>query len=206
MKQHLNAMPKVLTSRSAGGDEEKIESGATISECGEYRYHLWRLWDSTLPVMVFVMLNPSTADGDTDDPTIRKCVGFARREGFGGISVKNVFALRATNPRLLDTHRDPVGPENESHLLAARDVSLMTRLVVAWGNRRTSKRLAYAYKVATSICMMQMAYCLGTNKSGEPKHPLYLASSTPIVRWPKVSYPVRSGVVIGRNRRGEVSP
>lgn len=138
--------------------------------------------------MAFVMLNPSTADCTEDDPTIRRCIGFAKRDGFGGISVRNVFALRATDPRELDTHDDPVGRENESHLMAARDESLMTQLVVAWGNRRTPKHLRSAYRQASTICTMQSAYCLGINKGGDPKHPLYLALDTPIVPWTMPSY------------------
>ncbi len=167
---------------------EAESRGAIISECGLYRYHLWRVWDSTLPVMVFVMLNPSTADGTEDDPTIRRCIGFAKRDGFGGISVKNVFALRATDPRELDSHPDPVGPDNEAHLLGARDVSLMTRLVVAWGNRRPPRHLRSAYRQAATICTMRMAYCLGMNRNGDPKHPLYLPLDAHLVRWVMPEY------------------
>jgi hypothetical protein len=67
-------------------------SGAVLSDCGQYRYRLWRVWDDCLPLMVFVMQNPSTATADADDPTIRKCIGFAKRHGYGGVSVRNVFA------------------------------------------------------------------------------------------------------------------
>lgn len=162
------------------------KSGATISDCGLYRYHLWRMWDECLPTMIFVMQNPSTADANDDDPTIRKCLGYARRDGFGSISVRNVFALRATDERELLTHPDPVGSLNEENLLACRNVSMMTRLVVAWGNR-LHKRLNRHYQNAANICAMQGAYCLGTNKSGEPKHPLFLHGDTPIVAWKMVS-------------------
>lgn len=103
------------------GPSENERAGAILSACGTYRYHLWRLWDKALPVMVFVMQNPSTADASHDDPTIRKCIGFAKRHGYGGISVRNIFALRATDERILLTHHDPFGPENDAHLLAARE-------------------------------------------------------------------------------------
>lgn len=159
------------------------QSGAVISSDGLYRYHLWRIWDDHLPVMVFVMQNPSTADATEDDPTIRRCVGFARREGYGGISVRNVFALRATDERELLTHPDPFGPENEEHLTAARQVALMTRLVVAWGERLGGKRLAHHYAKVRCCVLPLSPYCLGTNKSGEPKHPLYLKSDAPLVPW-----------------------
>lgn len=164
-------------------DEPAFQTGALISHCGQYRYHLWRVWEPLLPTMVFVMQNPSTADATTDDPTIRKCIGYAKREGYGGISVRNVFALRATDERKLLEHPDPFGPDNEAHLLAARSVSLLTRLVVAWGERLGGKRLARHYNHA-AVCLAPLSpYCLGVNKSGEPKHPLYLKGDTPLIPW-----------------------
>lgn len=157
--------------------------GAIISSCGAYRYHLWRVWDECRPCMCWVMQNPSTADATEDDPTIRRCIGFARREGYGGISVRNVFALRATDERQLLTHPDPFGPENEAHLLAARQVSMLTRLVVAWGERLGGKRLRHHYVRAALILSTLGPYCLGTNRSGEPKHPLFLKSDAAMTPW-----------------------
>ncbi len=167
---------------------DAMKSGATISECGLYRYHLWRVWNAELPVMVFVMQNPSTADENENDPTIRRCIGFAKRDGFGGISVRNVFALRATDERELLTHPDPCGPANGQNLLAARGVSLLTRLVVAWGNRLGGKRLRTAYCNAANACTSQGAYCLGTTKSGDPRHPLFLRADTLLVPWKQPEY------------------
>lgn len=163
-------------------------NGATISPCGLYRYHLWRVWDDLKPVLCFVMQNPSTADDVDNDPTITRCIGFAKRDGYGGISVRNVFALRSTDERVLLSHPDPVGPENESHLMHARAVSMMTRLVVAWGNRLGGARLDRHYTAATNALLPQKPYCLGINKSGEPKHPLFLASGTPMVQWERPLY------------------
>lgn len=162
-------------------------TGATISVCGLYRYHLWRVWDERLPCLCFVMQNPSTADDVDNDPTITRCIGFAKRDGFGGISVRNVFALRATDERVLLTHPDPFGPENERHLMAARSVSMMTRLVVAWGERLGGKRLKRHYVYAENCLLPQKPYCLGTNKSGQPKHPLYLRGDTAMVPWERAS-------------------
>lgn len=85
---------------------EKVERGAVLSSDGRYRYSLYRRWDRTLPMACFVMLNPSIADADVDDPTIRKCMGFATRWGAGGIRVVNLYPWRATKPRDL-----PAGPE-----------------------------------------------------------------------------------------------
>jgi hypothetical protein len=92
---------------------EPVEDGrgALLSECGQYRYRLWRLWDALAPVMVWVLLNPSTADADTDDPTVRKCVGFARAHRYGGVVLVNLFAWRATDPKQLRIVNDPVGPK-----------------------------------------------------------------------------------------------
>jgi hypothetical protein len=162
-------------------DEER--SGAVISPCGQYRYHLWRRWDELLPTMVWVMLNPSTADDKEDDPTIRKCIGFAKRHGCGGISVRNVFALRATDPAEILKHRDPFGPDNETHLLAARNVSLLTILVLGWGSRQAGKRLKSYYQRAENCCIVNKPYCFGTTKDGDPKHPLYLPYDSEKVLW-----------------------
>ncbi len=153
--------------------EPQAQSGAIISECGLYRYHLWRVWDSLLPVMVFVMQNPSTADASEDDHTIRKCIGFAERAGYGGISVRNVFALR---------------PENDQHLLCCREVSLLSRLVVAWGNQLGGKRLRSHYMNAATILATLKPYCLGVTKSGQPKHPLMVAYAAEIVPWKMPEY------------------
>lgn len=166
-------------------------SGATFSPCGEYRYHLWRVWDDERPIMCWIMMNPSTADEIDNDPTIRRCIGFAKREHCGGVSIRNVFALRSTDPAALLTHPDPFGPENAEHLNAVRNVSLLTILVAAWGNqvgpkKRSPHRTAYCH--AANACMQNGAYCLGTTKSGQPKHPLYLASDTPLVKWEAPSY------------------
>ncbi len=141
--------------------------------------------------MVFVMQNPSTADAESDDPTILKCIGFAKKAVFGGIMVMNVFAYRATDERELLKCSDPIGPLNNEHLLAARSVSLLTKLVVAWGNRfgpQKRTRFREAYCQAATICAMNHAYCLGTTKSGDPKHPLFLPYETPIVPWKMPAY------------------
>jgi hypothetical protein len=157
----------------------QAQSGATISVCGQYRYHLWRVWDPDRPIMVFVMCNPSTADATHDDPTIRRCIGFAKRDNYGGISVRNVFALRATNPAELEKHRHPFGPENEEHLLCARGVFRLTRLVAAWG-KPVSRKLLHYYQRAGAIVQMQLACCLGTTKGGHPRHPLYVRADQPL--------------------------
>jgi hypothetical protein len=162
-------------------DEER--SGAIISPCGAYRYHLWRRWDECLPTMCWVMLNPSTADATQDDPTIRRCIGFARREGCGGISVRNVFALRATDPSELAKHADPFGPENEAHLLSARSVSALTVLVLGWGAKIANKRLLHYYRHAEGCLRPQKPKCFGITQKGDPRHPLYLPAGAKLAEW-----------------------
>jgi hypothetical protein len=158
-------------------------SGAILSPCGTYRYHLWRRWDENLPTMCWVMLNPSTADATVDDPTIRRCVGFAKREGCGGISVRNVFALRATDPKELLTHPDPFGPENEEYLGHARRVSLLTVLVLGWGAELKQPRLREGYRRAKVALIAQKPHCFGVTADGSPRHPLYLKADAPLVPW-----------------------
>jgi len=151
---------------------------AEISPCGRYRYVLTRTWDAALPVLVFCMLNPSTADASQDDPTIRRCIGFAKREDCGGIAVVNLFAWRATDPDklpILDT--DKAGPENAEHV--ARTVR-GRRVVVAYGAHFS----AHPFVVQPFLSMLRAnaasVHCLGTTKSGAPRHPLYVRGDGPL--------------------------
>ena len=160
-----------------------LKSGATFSDCGQYRYHLWRQWNEEAFVMAFIMLNPSTADANEDDPTIRRCIGFAKREGAGSISVRNVFSLRATDPKELAKHADPVGPNNY-YWLTGRVVPL-SKIVVAWGAMIKNPRLRDGYLIARAAVRCA-AYCLGTTKSGDPRHPLYLPANAPLISWKPV--------------------
>lgn len=157
------------------------ESSAVISDCGKYRYLLTRRWDAGNPV-TFVMLNPSTADADKDDPTIRRCIRFARDWGFGALQVVNLFAVRAADPRVMMAEPDPVGPDNHEHCIAAFD--------------RARNQWMYDYPAAPAICawgvhgryMDQDQTMLGWMQSEavtpmalyrdgappKPNHPLYL--------------------------------
>lgn len=149
---------------------------AILSDCGTYRYELRRRW-SEAPAVGWVMLNPSTADASVDDPTIRRCIGFAQRWGYGGIVVRNLFALRATNPRELATHSDPFGPKNLEHLrTAARD----ELTICAWGNGGTD----YSEPIIRVLMESRVAlHHLGLTGTGQPKHPLYLKATTEPVLW-----------------------
>src|SRR5579883_1277250 len=147
-----------------------METGATIR--GPYRYNLWRVWDATLPKVTFILLNPSTADATLDDPTVRRCVGFARAWGFGSLELVNLFAYRATHPRQLKTAPDPVGPANDDAILRA--VNSAQLVIVGWG---THGRL-YSRDRAILRLLPDSIHCLGVTETGLPCHPLYLKRET----------------------------
>ena len=96
-------------------------STAVYSDCEVYRYLLTRIWDETAPRALFVMLNPSTATEVQNDPTVERCERRARALGFGGFRVTNIFAYRATDPRVMRAQADPVGPENDAAILQSVD-------------------------------------------------------------------------------------
>ena len=146
---------------------------ALFDDSGRYRYRLGRRWADGGPAIAFVMLNPSTADAERDDPTIRRCAGFARAWGFAGMEVVNLFALRATDPARLRRARDPVGPGNDRHIAAAAggaDVVLL-----AWGNCGALR--GRDRQVVALLAGLRPA-CLGVTQSGQPRHPLYLPRAT----------------------------
>lgn len=153
---------------------------ALISPCGKYRYTLWRSWAPIAHnsrTMCFFMLNPSTADAEIDDQTIRKCIHYAKREGFQHLMVVNLYAFRSTDPSALWTMgaNDARGPDNITHVLDA--LMNCEQVVVAWGNPGGNKLPVWLDGLDFPV------WCLGTNKDGSPKHPCYLANDTPLVRW-----------------------
>lgn len=156
---------------------------ASFSGDGGYRNFLTRTWGEGAPA-VWIMLNPSTADAFDDDPTIRQCIGFTRRLApeAGGLTVVNLYSLRATDPAELWTHPDPVGPAG-NYYLGSRAISgaLDGRLVIAaWGMH--GARHGRGAQVATELTAAGVKlWCLGVTKDGHPKHPLYLAGETPLV-------------------------
>ena len=151
--------------------------GALLSECGRYRYRLWRVWDDLAPVMVWVMLNPSTADAEQDDPTIRKCIGFAKRHRHGGILVVNLFAWRATNPKELATVSDPIGPDNDEHIRVACRGPVLATVVGGWGSEKFARARATSVKV--NIRCARPIHCF-RQTDGRPWHPLYLPYDSPL--------------------------
>lgn len=161
---------------------ETIRKSAVISSCGTYRYRLARQWREASTLLTFIMLNPSTADADLDDPTIRRCIGFARRDGFGGIRVYNLFALRSTSPTALKLHRDPIGPENDERLLACFEhaAEYCSPIIAAWGAHGSLRGRDRAVMAAARTAGAKLS-CLGVTKDGHPKHPLYIGASQPFV-------------------------
>jgi len=156
-------------------EEEGLQalSGAVIK--GQYRYHLWRQWDAQRPRVTFVLLNPSTADASHNDPTIRRCIDFAREWGFGCLSVVNLYAWRSPSPQNLTRVADPVGPENDAYLSAAAAQSAC--LIAAWGRfGRYSERDREVMELL--IAYASRLFCLSLNQDGSPKHPLYIKKGT----------------------------
>jgi hypothetical protein len=155
-------------------------SGHAIEE-GPYRYYLRRAWGADLDRLAWIMLNPSTADATTDDPTIRRCIRFTQREGYAGMIVVNLFALRATNPAGLHDHQDPVGPRNRRIVDGA--LHRADAAVAAWGatvDRHPAAGPERDYALAVAARHHRIVYDLGTTKAGHPRHPLYVAADTPL--------------------------
>lgn len=148
---------------------------AVISDCGTFRYLLSRVWDDSDPKALIVMLNPSTADAEIDDPTIKSCIRLLNYLGFGGFEVVNLFAFRATNPRELEDALDPIGQVNDSYILEAAD--RCNEIVCAWGASQIALRRASLVYGMLSIKRLVL-HCFGTNVVNRPKHPLYLRTGT----------------------------
>jgi hypothetical protein len=166
----------------------KIQRSAILSADGLHRYILTRTWSGESLVAVkplgFVMLNPSTADANQDDPTIRRCSSFALREGFGGIEVANLFSWRATDPRdlaiaMTRDHQLSVSCSNEHlHYLAGR----CPTIVLAWGALRCAWMRSRAEAVIEALEKSRLV-CLGRTKAGDPRHPLFVRSDALLEAW-----------------------
>lgn len=155
---------------------------AVIDGC--YRYVLTRDVDSFGDgAVAFVMLNPSTADATSDDPTIRRCRGFARRLGFARLVVVNLFALRSTDPAEIDRAQDPVGRDNDDHIyLQTKDARMV---IAAWGVPQSARVEQRADAVTRTLALTRDVHALGLSKDGHPRHPLYLrGDSEPVVYTP----------------------
>jgi hypothetical protein len=148
---------------------------AVISDCGQYRYLLSRQIGLSDRVVTFIGLNPSTADATLDDPTIRRCIGFAKRRDAGLLVMVNLFGLRSTDPRALRGHAAPVGPDNDSWI--DRAVSMADIAIAAWGNGGGLMGRSDAVRGR----FQQRLEALAITKIGMPKHPLYVKADAETV-------------------------
>lgn len=171
-----------------------VRSTAHLSPDGLYRYTLTRHWDGR-PMIVFCMLNPSTADAARDDPTIRRVMAFARREGCGGVKVVNLFALRATDPAALKEAENPFGINNDRVIKSAARYVItanryghnQVRFVAAWGTggslyNASGRTLEAIEKLRRGGLQV---FCLGITGEGFPRHPLYVPADQPLELLPK---------------------
>lgn len=164
-----------------------IKRYALIDESGLYRYNLTRTWGSG-ERLLFIMLNPSTADGERDDATIRRCIGFAKQWKYGAIEVVNLFALRATDPmelincRYRDGVSDPVGPDNNHHIRKAADRA--ERIIAAWGSWAKPSFRDRAKAVTAMLRWHEKTlFCLKKSKGGDPCHPVRLPYDCKLEIW-----------------------
>lgn len=153
---------------------------AVISDCAQYRYLLRRAWDHAKPRALFIMFNPSTADADVDDATIRSCIRLCRGWEYGSFEVINLFAFRSTDASKVPMADDPIGPDN--HKISEAAIARCDMPICAWGK--------FTFGQARSKIVHEMirshrpaAFCLGTNGDGSPKHPLYIKTGTPLVAY-----------------------
>jgi hypothetical protein len=177
-----------------------LDKGASVSNCGAYRYSLYRIWDRALPRLGVVMLNPSTADGSQDDPTIRKVVEFAKRLGFGSIEVCNLFAFRATDPKDLwakvkaEGTEVAFGPANLTSILCMQDRA--SAVLMAWGAEDARGNMRHARRIIERQGILKSSklpwFVLRLTKDGSPRHPLYVPYAA--VDEVKAKYPVVAAI------------
>lgn len=167
------------------------QSGAIFSECEKYRYALWRQWDVLAKkpqFMAFIGLNPSTADEHENDPTVRRCISFAKREGFQGMYMLNLFAYRATDPRVMLAADDPIGGIENDRIIGDT-IENAAKAVACWGcegaYRHRDKAVARLRRIwgAKAELLGDILWSFGTTKEGHPRHPLYLPGDAPLTRF-----------------------
>jgi len=157
---------------------EDTPTGATFSPCRKYRYSLWRRWDLTRPVsdvLCFLCLNPSTADESLNDPTVTRCINFAKSWNYGGFCMLNAFAFRATDPRDMKAQTDPIGELNDKAICHFMDAGC--RIICAWGTHGTHMDREEELRFLLESAAVPPMH-LGLTKHGHPKHPLYLRADT----------------------------
>lgn len=156
-----------------------MKKTAEISECGQYRFSLTRMWDEERAILCFVMLNPSTADAELDDATIRRCIAFAKSWGFGAIEVVNLTPWRCPSPAGILAHWPSldVMAQNKAAIDAATSRAGLT--VYAWGGHEAGKHM----RVNPPSWISPDGVALVINKDGSPRHPLYVRGDIVPVAW-----------------------
>ena len=156
-------------------------SGALFSDDNRrFRYALWRIWERTGDHLLFIGLNPSTANGTKDDPTVVRMANFAKSWGFGGLFVGNLFSIVSANPAVLltDTSKELYGGPNDAAIKQMRE--LCTLVVVGWGEFGKH----FGYRPAAVLDLVgEPVHCIKVNRSGEPSHPLYLPGNSKLIRY-----------------------
>lgn len=161
------------------------EWGAVYSNCGRYRYRLWRVWDELAPVVLFCMLNPSIATELQNDPTVERCMRRAISGGYGRIEVANIFAWRSTDPAGLLKTDDPIGPENDDAIL---DMATRADLIVCgWGKHGALRGRGKAVEemLRSRRTTRHKLHALKLNGDGSPRHPLYVSYEARPFAWRK---------------------
>jgi len=153
----------------------EIDKTADLSVDRAYRYTLSRMWDDTLPQALYICLNPSIADASIDDATVRRCIGLTKafKACYGGFTIANLFAFRATKVANMMVAADPVGQENDAWLTKLVNDPKYAIVIGAWGNNGSFLKRGNTVRQIVSDL-----HCLVKNKSGEPRHPLYVRSET----------------------------
>lgn len=168
---------RMITRSHIKGDAPSV---AVYSDCERYRYLLTREWAPAQGRALFIMLNPSTATEIQNDPTVERCERRARALGFGGFRVCNIFAYRATDPKVMRAAADPVGPDNDRAILDS--VPWADRVICAWGTH--GAHLDRGARVAAMLRATGVElFHLGLSKAGHPKHPLYIGYAVQPVAW-----------------------
>jgi len=153
-----------------------VNKNATFSDCRKYRYALSRTWNGKKKAILFIGLNPSTADEKIDDPTIRRCINYAKNWGYGSLLMVNLFAYRATMSSELKNVKNPIGNDNDLHII---ELSKKADLAVAaWGNEGFFLNRDKEIKKILPNLM-----CLKINKSGQPAHPLYQKKDLKLIKY-----------------------
>jgi hypothetical protein len=158
-----------------------MKLNAKLSPDRVYRYRLSRIWNDNVPPLMWLMLNPSTADESRDDPTIRRCIGYSINFGFGGIVIHNLFAYRSTDWEKLKYINDPVGPDNDDGII---DDAVKLKVVCGWGNHALDPKLIWRLDAVFAFLFgLDLNYLKLTSRK-TPNHPLYLKSTLTLQKLP----------------------